>query len=911
VTRFGSEIDSRIPHYATRLIGREADVRALSEAVERGDRLITVLGPPGVGKTRLVAEWSRTRSASTYFVPLTEATDGSSFLSAVAAALQVPVTSEWTPVEIIGRTLDAQQDVVVVLDNVEQLIPMCCSLLERWLSMAPRIILIVTSRQMLRVQAERVMPLEPLATLDEHGGSGPAVALFEDRARSVRPSFDATQATLTRIVEALDGLPLAIELAAARVSALGASELLERLEDRLNLLTQPGRVPTRTTALAASIDDSWALLDVTERRALSQCSVFRGGFTLEAAENVLLLQSESRPVVDVIQALVDKSLVRTYEVEQGLRFGLYESIRAYAVEKLAVASETQSVERRHAAYFLARGLFHGRAFDEHGDLDSLGWLTAELDNVLSVLHRGLSSVAEAPEPVEEALVAWRALHAFLEFRGLSAPHLHWLETALDDTRSRVVPPDVLRDARLDHAECLHGLGRLADTEAALEAASGPGLDPVREARWLRAKAIVLSEQGRAHQGVPLCEQAIALQTTTGDKSGESLTRRALGAMLAESGRWSDAQREIERALVVDERAGNKIRQTGSLVTLANLHLRRGASNVAAGTYLQALSFARELRYIPPEKFILGALGWTFQDMGDLNRAAEYYEQAAEGLGKLGDVRLAAVFECYLGLVRLDQRRFDDAAGLLVRAKNVLMAVGDRPGAAMADALLARLEAEQGQLDAAQALFKSSLEALTSSGAPALRDAATLVEGFIDLARSGRAELADQRSEARRLRDAVRERVRQALERERAEHCRSFVVRFLRQSLERRIQDCVDRPDLVVSVDGSWLERSGQAPQILSGRPVLRLVLARLAERSVDAPGEAVSATELLQAGWPDERMLPSSGANRLKWALSTLRALGIGDTLERSDEGYWLKPDACEVAIERKVADRASQKKAR
>ena len=325
---------------ATTFFGRVRELEALHGWFAGGDRLVTLLGPAGTGKTRLALRFAELHPKARC-CDLTDARDAAAVSDAVEAM-----------VATLG------DETLLVLDNCEHVAHAVATVVPR-IPAGTRIL--VTSRERLRVPGERCFEVPPLG-LPQRGDdatASEALQLFLDRARLVRPDYALTAPdteVLVEILERLDGLPLAIELAAARMRVLSPQALLRRLSLRFDLLRSDARdATTRQRTLRGALDWSWDLLEPVEQSALAQCSVFRSGFTLEAAEAVLDLSPHvgAPATLEVIESLCDKSLVRTLPRAGDVRFGLYECIREYAAERLG--DEIDRVRERHGAYFLAFG----------------------------------------------------------------------------------------------------------------------------------------------------------------------------------------------------------------------------------------------------------------------------------------------------------------------------------------------------------------------------------------------------------------------------------------------------------------------------------------------------------------------------------------------------------------------------
>jgi len=474
---------SRVP---TRFVGRKEALASIEETFTRDDaafaaRLVTLVGPAGTGKTRLAQRYAEVHlkalsdAGGAWFVDLTEARAKEDVVRLVADVLRVPLTSGRTLDEMadtVAAAIAARGDVLLVLDNFEQVVDAGPATVGRWASRAPHARFLVTSREVLRVEGEIVVDVAPLAvpTGDARALDSEAVQLFIDRARAVKPGYQASAAdaaAIADIVVKLDGIPLAIELAAARMGVLPPAKILERLSRRFDLLKGGARSSSpRQAALKSALDWSWELLTAAEQSALAQLSVFRGGFTIEAAESTIDLSAhQDAPLaLDVVQALKDKSLLRAADLsndfDDDARFTMYESIREYASFKLAelIAREQSAgqapvvaeTERRHAQFFLdVVERFAGEGSGPSAG-KKIARLLVDLPNVLAVHARA----TERPRPPwatpEHGLRVAIALEAMHVARGPFAEQVRMLDAALDAAGEEADPVLHVRARRRGH-----------------------------------------------------------------------------------------------------------------------------------------------------------------------------------------------------------------------------------------------------------------------------------------------------------------------------------------------------------------------------------------------------------------------------------------------------------------------------
>ena len=362
-----SLITAQLPVRLTPLVGRESELNDIVQAVTRA-RLLTLTGPGGTGKTRLALAAARSAResfpAGVCWVELAQIEDPGIVGQTLASRLGVPDTPGQDPAEAVAEYVGDHQ-VLVVLDNCEHLAGATASLTENLLAACPALTVLATSREALGVEGEVNWQVPPLSLPKAGPGSGltasalaasDAVKLFEQRAQLVRPSFKVTDenaAQVASICQRLDGLPLAIELAAARMRILSSAQLAERLDDIFALLVGGARsAPPRHQALRATLDWSHDMLDAEERVAFRRLAIFAGGFTLEAAERVAA-GGDLKPasMLELLTRLADKSLVRVEHARGDSRYHLLVTIRDYARDRLAEAGEADAMRQAHLAYF--------------------------------------------------------------------------------------------------------------------------------------------------------------------------------------------------------------------------------------------------------------------------------------------------------------------------------------------------------------------------------------------------------------------------------------------------------------------------------------------------------------------------------------------------------------------------------
>lgn len=379
----GAKRIGNLPQQSTNLVGRDDAIAAVGSLLS-SHRMVTLLGMGGLGKTRLSIETAASVSAhfpdGTWFVDLAAVTDAASVSLAAAGVFGVTQPSGKTIEEALVDALGFRR-LLLILDNCEHVISHAAKLANAILASCPQVRIVATSREALSIDGERVWPVPPL---EIDGPSAPAVELFVDRARAAVPSFDPAPDSdaIVTICRDLDGIPLAIELAAARVRSLSPAQIRDRLGERFRLLTGGSRAKERHQTLRNAVQWSYDLLSDTERVVLGKVSVFAGGFTLEAAESVCAGGAvDPLDVCDILDSLVSKSLLYVERPGGAVRFAILETIRSFGAERLAESGETEAMRHQHAAFFARQS---GEFFDfwrSPLERKAYEWLDLEINNL--------------------------------------------------------------------------------------------------------------------------------------------------------------------------------------------------------------------------------------------------------------------------------------------------------------------------------------------------------------------------------------------------------------------------------------------------------------------------------------------------------------------------------------------------
>jgi predicted ATPase/class 3 adenylate cyclase/uncharacterized protein HemY len=708
---------NNLPLQPTPLIGREREVRECSDLLRRADVwLLTLTGPAGTGKTRVAlqvaAELAEEFSGGVFFVPLDTVTDPALVASAIARTLGLREAQGHTMLSGLKDYLRDRQ-LLLVLDNFEQVVeagPVVAELLEA----APELKVLVTSRTPLHLTVEHEYHVPPLSVPTHAGTPGrpedllryEAVALFVARAQAADPSFRLTPdnaPTVAEVCRRLEGLPLAIELAAARIRVLSPQAMLARLHSQLSLLTGGARdLPARQQALRATLDWSYNLLTGEERALFAMLSVFAGGCTLESAEAVAAgvgdrgygvdmsgenAGQEQRQwqwpspsgVLDGLASLVDKNLLRQRDVGEGTggpepRFSMMEMIREYAAELLAASSWSEQVMRRYAEYFMwftedaERQIFSG---DQAGWLDRL---EVEHDNLREVLRHALER-GDAHLGLRVAGALWR----FWYIRGYYTEGRHWLLALLS------LPEAAERTAA--RAKALRGAGNLAYMLGQTVQAQELQEESLSIARQLGDRASMAAlynnlghlalRRGDYDAAQELLEEGLRLSVATGSLTMQALNLNNMGVLAYERGRYPEARQLQERSLAIFEQLGDDWGAAMSLNDLGNVVFEQGDYEEARALYERGLALLEKLGDRAGRAAVLVHLGQIAHNRSDYATAKRVYEQSLEAFRDLGDRRGTADALHNLGKVAFRQGNFDAARTLFEESLTLRNELNDK------------------------------------------------------------------------------------------------------------------------------------------------------------------------------------------------------------------------------------------
>jgi predicted ATPase len=634
-----------LPSPGTSFVGRERELAELAETMRR-ERLVTLHGPGGGGKTRLALELLVRGDGGT-FADLAPLPRGSALWPSLADVLEVRDEPGLTPADAVVNAL-ADRRLVLVLDNCEHVLDGVRDVARRVLADCPLVTTLATSREPLGLPAERV---QPVPALDEDD----ATLLFADRAARALPGFTTRAqdaAAVARICRRLDGIPLAIELAAARVKVLEPQEIAERLDDRFRLLARDDpALPSRHRTLRALVDWSYDLLAPPERWLLAQLSVFAGGFEVDAAESVCRVEGE---VVDLLGGLVDKALVARGERSGRARFRLHETIREYAAERL---DDREAVAARHLEWCRASIAAADDALTSGSGATRLDRTRAELDNVRRAVQFGLAS-GRAPEALD---LAWRSAN-FMQLWGLAEECAGWLARSLEATSD-----------------------------------ASPSLERARAVVRTGDMFAVRGEWSRARE---YYEESLAIGTRLGDPARRAIALLALASVHRATGALAEARRCAEEGLDAIRATGDRERTRWLVEELGRIDLAGGHAAEARERFEASRAEAVALSDEPLLAATTHLLGEAEREAGDRVGARMHLEEALALARREGDRHVE-------GAALLSLGRLDEDAAQLAEALRLAEEVGDRPLALDCLDALAEARSDAGLLGAVTA-FRDAL-----------------------------------------------------------------------------------------------------------------------------------------------------------------------------------------------------------
>ncbi len=663
---------SNLPMQRTAFIGRERESAALRDLLGREDvRLVTLTGPGGIGKTRLAVQVAGDMSeefpGGVCCVALSAVSEGGLIATTIAQAIGLRETGNQSPQESLKEHLGRLNlPMLLLLDNFEHLVP-SAPVIAQLLNFSQKLKVIVTSQAPLHVYGEHEFPVPPLGLPDSKSiaplgvlAGSPAVALFVERARAVRHEFTLTKENapvVAAICARLDGLPLAIELAAARIKMLSPSAMLTRLESSLNLLTSGARdLPIRQQTLRGTVDWSYGLLNAAEQKLFRRLSVFVGGCTLDAVEAVCDTKGDlGLDVLDGMASMVDKSLAQQVEQDNAeARFLMLSTIREYAMERLAVSGEEPATRRAHAAYYLV--LAEEGAEESAAHPEWLERFEVEHDN----FRRALGYLIEMGD-ADWGLRMGAALFRFWETR------------------------EHLNEGR--------------DSIARLLRLEGAAAHPKLRARLLFAAAVLSGEQGDYNSARELFEESLERCLELEDTHGVAVALNALGVNARTRGDLPLATVLFERCIAIWRDLGGPSDLARALSNLANLLKLQGEFERAAAINEECLAMFRAAGDDAGVAWMLNYQGDVARGSSNSVAARSYYEQSLAAFRQLRDGWGIASTLSDLASLSRDQGEYSDAGSLYRESITMFRDLGHKRGIArvlecMAASAAAQSKSEQ-------------------------------------------------------------------------------------------------------------------------------------------------------------------------------------------------------------------------
>jgi predicted ATPase/DNA-binding SARP family transcriptional activator/predicted negative regulator of RcsB-dependent stress response len=655
---------SNLPAQLTRLIGREEEVGNLKSFLDR-HRLVTIVGAGGIGKTRLAvavgAQITDRYRDGVWFIEFAPVSVPAFIPGTVAAALHIQESHERTLTESVIQALSSRR-ALLIFDNCEHLVDAMAHFADDVLRACPKVQIVATSRQPLNTQGEQVYRVQPLTFPQASAGLSAteameysAISLFVERAQAVRNSFTLTDQNVTAVADIcrrLDGIALAVELAAARVRVLSPSSVNDGLRARFRLLTGGTRTQLpRHQTLRALFDWSYELLDEREKLLLRRVAVFAGSFSLDGAVATADgLGLDEVEILDILTSLVEKSLVNAETTAEIERYHILESTRQYLDERLQECGERDNMLRLHAEYYRAFAERSDREFHRTPQSKWFHSVAAEYENVREAL---LWAIAGRNDAAIGAQIAGSLEHFWFDY-GRIREGLFWIEQAVE-TIDENTNPALGGRLHLARAVLLWGTNKLRAADRACELYEMAG-DSRGVGYALRQRALTLRQQ-HPDEAEAACRRAVELLESAGDSGGFAIALNTLGSIVAKRGDFDEARAAHEHALEVATGCACEYALLITLIYLADNEFRRGNAAEAVARLGQALERADATRM---PRLVLNvrsnlatyriALGQYAEAVTDILQAIAFLPNVQDGYSTAVVLQQAALIEAERGNV---------------------------------------------------------------------------------------------------------------------------------------------------------------------------------------------------------------------------------------------------------------------
>ena len=681
---------NNIPIQLTSFIGRENEIREI-KSILKTSKLLTLAGAGGTGKTRLSlqvgADMTDDFENGVFITELANVTDPFLIAEAVLDSLKVKADPGIYPDENLASFLE-KKELLLILDNCEHLISKCSELADRLLKNCSRLKIIATSREALKCPGEQVYRVPSLSSPDPSLSESPekltryaSVRLFIERALSVNQNFRVNNDNLPALSEIcfrLDGIPLAIELAAARTKTMSVEKIHERLDNCFNLLVGGNRTSLpRQQTLKALIGWSYDLISEKEKLLWSRLSVYKGGWTLESAEEIcsdeLLLKEE---VIVVLSQLVEKSIIVYDHISE--RYSILETIKQFGEGKLKEAGETEKLFSRHLDYFILLAKDHSNKFSGKEAPDWLKMADAEHSNFISAIEWSAKN-----GKTEKAAILSDEINMFWEIRGNYLEGIRITESLLEDTSG--INPETLSNLYLNTGHLYRAQGNYENAMKYFDKC----IAIKRELKNDRGIILVLQSLANVEAGYgnftraqKLFEESLEISRRIDFESGIAFALNNLGNIALIRGNFQKAEILIAESLAINRSSGNKHRIAFSIDSMGNVMTEKGNLEEAQKYLEESLELTREVGDKSGITYALTNLSAIAFRRGNIEQAQNYSEESLKMRIELGDKNGIAYSLFNLGEIFFSRKKYDKAREYYSESLSLRLEIGDKHGIAV-------------------------------------------------------------------------------------------------------------------------------------------------------------------------------------------------------------------------------------